>query len=155
MSAARKLPSSRNSTTMTRSGALGEVLRHRLDRGVDQQRAVQNGLDLDAGRQRTCGSRSSWRRRLRRPCGCWRRSASARCRSTASSPFSLRRAGAQVTADANLGDVLDAHRHAVPGRDHDVANLVHALQAPGGADDVALAVILEVAGAAGWCCWPR
>ena len=33
-------------------GALREVLRHSLDGGLDQQRSIEDGLDLDAGWQR-------------------------------------------------------------------------------------------------------
>ena len=58
------------------------------------------------------------------------------------------RAGAQLAADPDLGDVPDPHGHAAARGDHDVADLVHVLEAPGGAHDVALAVALEIAGAA-------
>ena len=50
--AARKLPSSRNSTSDDQQRALGEILRHRGDGGVDELGAVEHGLDLDAGGQR-------------------------------------------------------------------------------------------------------
>ena len=61
-------------------GALGEVLGHRLDRGLDQKRAIEDGLDLDAGRERAPDLGHLARRRRLRPCGCSRRSASGRCR---------------------------------------------------------------------------
>ena len=54
ISAARKFPSSRNSTTMTRIAPSARFVSTVRDRRVDELRAVEHGLGADVRRQRCC-----------------------------------------------------------------------------------------------------
>ena len=67
--------------------------------------------------------------------------------STVSLPFERRRARAQLLALAHFGDVADADRHAAPRADDDVADFVDVCDLARRADEVLLAVALDVAGA--------
>src|SRR5262249_45156879 len=58
-----------------------------------------------------------------------------------------RAAGAEIGPDADRSDVLDEDRRPEALADHDPRDLLGPLDAPGRADDVLLAVVLDVAGA--------
>ena len=55
---------------------------------------------------------------------------------------------AQLPADFHLGDILHPHRHAAACCNDDIADFLHAFQAPGGADGIGFAIVFKVAGAA-------
>ncbi len=127
--------------------ALGQVLRHRLDGCIDQEGAVENRLGVNARRQRLVdllhfgvdGSRD--------------RAAVAANQHQGSAdhhllPVLRGRAGAHLPADRHLGNVPHPDRNATAGGHDHVADLLHALQASGRAHHIALAVALDIAGAA-------
>ncbi len=72
ISAARKLPSSRNKHDDDQQRALGKVLLDRGDGRVDQLGAVEHGLDDDVRRQRSVDRLHLFIDGRRQRCGCCR-----------------------------------------------------------------------------------
>ena len=149
ISAARKLPSSRNKHDDDQQRALGEVLRDGRDGRVHEFGAVEHGLDA------------------RRPAAGFALTPSVLA-STAPATVRLLRADqhqggadddllavlagaarAQLSADRRRRQRRCTRTGTPPsGGDDHVADLFHAFEAPGGAHDIAFAVALDVAGAA-------
>ena len=80
ISAARKLPSSRNSTTMTSSAPSARLFATVSIVASTSLVRLSTVLAAMSGGSVPSDLVASWRRPRRRRCGCWRRSASAPCR---------------------------------------------------------------------------
>jgi hypothetical protein len=147
ISAARKFPSTKKKHEDNENCTLGQILSHRLYGRIDKERAVQNCLDLDAWRKRAVDLLHL---------------GVDQCRHTAAVAADQhhRRADdgllavfagasrAQLRANPYLCDIFHPDGHTAPCRDDDIADLLHAFEAPSGADVIGFAIVDQIAGAA-------
>ncbi len=127
--------------------ALRQVLRNRIDGGVDQLRPVEQRLCDDAGRQRLVdrldlgGSGSGHRPAV---------AADQHQRGAEHGlvPVEAGAAGAQFTTDRNLGQILHPQRCIATGGDDDLTDLGDILDAASGPHHIVLAVALDIVRAA-------
>ena len=112
-SAARKLPSSRKQHDDDQHRALGQVLLDGPDGRVDELGAVEHGLGDDVRRQGSRDDLSSSHPRRAATVRLLAPISISAVPTTTSSPVLAGRAGAQLTADADLSHVLEIDRHAV------------------------------------------
>ena len=144
--AARTLPSSTNRTAITSSAPSTRLRSHRRDRAVDELGAVVDRPRLDARRQAAVDLRELRGRALRD------RAAVLADQHEDGAEHDLAavlggRAGAQLAAEPDLGDVADADRDAARVAHDDPAHVVEIAQLARRAHQVLLAVALDVAGA--------
>ena len=148
MSAPRTLPSVRNSTSTTKPGAFGQVDGDGVQHAVDELGAIVVAADLDAGGQLLLDLGQP---RLDRADHLARVGADQHHHG-AGGDLALAVLGddaeAQRRADLHRADLLEQYRRAVlVGGHHGVADVVEALELRVAADDVGLAVLLDVAAA--------
>ena len=147
-SAARMLPRIRNSTAMTSSRAFEQVLLDGADGGLDQMGAVVDGPGDDALGQRFGDLRRDLAATRCATARLFSPISSMAVPSTVSSPFARRRARAQVAGPPlTSATSRDPDRDAAARADDDVLDFVDVADLARRADQILLAVALDIAGA--------
>ena len=142
-----KIPEQQEKHEDNKEGALSQILGHCLNGCVHKERSVQNRLGLDRWRQRFVDLLHLGIDHCRYAAAV--ASDQHECRADDSLLAVFAGAScAQLAADLHLGEVLHPYGHAAACCNNDIADLVHALQAPGGADGIGFTIVFDVTRAA-------